>query len=146
MDAREIFNLVNQFSPAQITNVTANPINPIPDLSAAANNAFEALVVWLLFQVFCTFYLGPLVNRVLTALGFGALGTLFNIWITFYHGSFGLILRYILVPFLYGSGLVNKKDGDTATWALIFGAIVWIGRTGWLNDLLWRRWRSTREL
>ncbi|KAF3922865.1 hypothetical protein AA313_de0204261 [Arthrobotrys entomopaga] len=143
MDAMDIFNLTNQFSPAHFVNVAVkNSTNPAPVDPAAANNGIEALLIWLLFQVFCTFYLGPLVNHVLTTLGFGALGTLFDIWIKFYHGAFGLILRYALVPFLYGSGLANEKEGDTATWTLIFGAVVWISRMGWLNGTAWPLRRS----
>lgn len=72
MDFRKIDPSLFDLNMDDIVN-KMDPTDPIADAIGA--NFWQRICIWLLFQIFQTYYFGPLIGRVIKALGFEELGS-----------------------------------------------------------------------
>ncbi|RVD85068.1 uncharacterized protein DFL_003399 [Arthrobotrys flagrans] len=123
MDA---INLENHTTISQAASVAADPTSAIADAADATNAQYLAL--WLAIQIFYSYYLGPLVNLLLSSIGFGALGSLFGTWISWYYSPLGWLTRAFVLPFLNQTGLADDALKAPAAWICLVASVIWAGR------------------
>ncbi|KAK6511318.1 hypothetical protein TWF481_000239 [Arthrobotrys musiformis] len=126
MDAINPENHTTVCQAANILNVAADPTNAIADAVDATNAQYLAL--WFAVQIFYSYYLGPLVNYLLTCIGFGALGSLFGTWISWYYSPLGWLARAFVLPFLNQTGLADDALKAPAAWICLVASVLWAGR------------------
>ncbi|KAK6331829.1 hypothetical protein TWF718_002370 [Orbilia javanica] len=131
---REIPRATNAIHPenhttiSQAANVAADPTSAIADAVDATNAQYLAL--WFAVQVFYSYYLGPLVHYFLGSLGFGALGSLFGTWISWYYSPLGWLTRAFVFPLLESNdiGLADGALKAPAAWICLVATVLWAGR------------------
>ncbi|KAK6346083.1 hypothetical protein TWF730_010416 [Orbilia blumenaviensis] len=129
---REVQPLMDAINPeyhttiARVVNVAADPTDAIADAVDATNTQYLAL--WLVTQIFYSYYLGPLVNFFLSSIGFSPLGSLFGTWISWYYSPLGWLTRAFVLPFLNQTGLADDALKAPAAWICLVASILWAGR------------------
>ncbi|KAK6524671.1 hypothetical protein TWF281_011573 [Arthrobotrys megalospora] len=123
MDA---INLENHTTISRAVNVAADPTDAIADAVDATNA--QHLALWMVIQIFYSYYLGPLVNYFLSYIGFGALGSLFGTWISWYYSPLGWLTRAFVLPFLNQTGLADDTIKAPAAWICLVASVLWAGR------------------
>ncbi|KAF3925209.1 hypothetical protein ABW20_dc0103513 [Dactylellina cionopaga] len=121
-----IINLENHTTLAHVVDVASDPTDAIADAVDATHT--QHLALWMVVQIFYSYYLGPLVNLVLHRIGFGALGTLFGTWISWYYSPLGLLIRAFVLPIAYKTGLADEALGAPAVWICTVASFLWVGR------------------